>query len=87
MATELRVNTAAGSEVSDHLRVLLLKTYEQAVKGNLSASRMLLGIVEKGLAKQAGTASSEDDLSEDEGNVLATLLSALAPGDIEGTEG
>ncbi|MDP3673537.1 MAG: DUF5681 domain-containing protein [Novosphingobium sp.] len=84
MAKELRVNTATGSETSDHLRVLLRKTYEQAVKGNLSATRMFVGLLSEALAKQASRERPDEQLSDDEKNVLATMLDAFAPGDIGG---
>ena len=84
MAKELRVNTATGSEVSDHLRVLLRKLYEMAVKGNLGASRMLVGLLNDANAKQASQERPDEQLSDDEKNVLATMLDAFAPGDIDG---
>ena len=85
MAKELRINTPTGSETSDHLRVLLRKTYEQAVKGNLSASRMLVGLLSDAHAKQANRARPDEQLSDDEKNVLATMLKAFAPGDVDGS--
>lgn len=84
MAKELRVNTATGSETSDHLRVLLRKTYEQAVKGNLGASRMLVGLLSEAHAKQVSQERPDEQLSDDEKNILATMLNAFAPGDIDG---
>lgn len=85
MAKELRVNTATGSEISDHLRVLLRKAYEQAIKGNLSATRMFVALLSEALAKQASRERPDEQLSDDEKNVLATMLEAFAPGDIDGS--
>jgi hypothetical protein len=84
MAKELRVSTPTGSEVSDHLRVLLRKTYEIAVKGNLSASRMLVGLLSDAQAKTAAQFNPDEQMSDDEMNVLTTLLNAIAPNDDDG---
>ncbi len=84
MAKELRVNTATGSETSDHLRVLLRKIYESAIKGNLGAARMLVGLLNEALTKEKSGERMDDPLTEDEKNTLATMMAAFAPGDIGG---
>jgi hypothetical protein len=74
MGKQITVKTAGGVEKTTHRAALIRKIFEQAVKGNMTAARMLLDRATAGQAEQAGQRAAEDDLSSSELALLDHLL-------------